>query len=44
MQFGRESGKVFKFRGVNGEMCTVAGVPTASTPSCSIRAGNPFAQ
>jgi hypothetical protein len=44
MQFGRESGKVFKFRGVNGEMCTVTGAPTTSTPSCSIRAGNPFAQ
>jgi hypothetical protein len=43
MQFGHESGKDFKFRGVGGEMCTVTGAPTASTPSCSIRAGNPFA-
>jgi hypothetical protein len=42
--FGRESGKAFKFKGLDGKNYTATGVPTASTPSCSIRDGNPFAQ
>jgi hypothetical protein len=42
--FGRESGKAFKFKGLDGKNYTATGVPTASAPSCSIRDGNPFAQ
>jgi hypothetical protein len=44
VQYGREVGKAFKFKGLNGETFTAKGVPTASTPTCSIRAGNAFAQ
>ena len=40
--FGRESGKPFKFKGLNGKIFTAVNTPTASTPSCSIREGNPF--
>ena len=39
---GRESGKAFKFKGLNGKTFTATGTPTVSTPSCSIREGNPF--
>jgi hypothetical protein len=42
--FGREGGKAFKFKGLDGKTYTTTGVPTATTPSCSIREGNPFAQ
>jgi hypothetical protein len=42
--FGRESGRPFKFKGLNGKTYTATGTPTASSPSCSIRDGNPFAQ
>ena len=41
---GRESGKAFKFKGLDGKTYTATGSPTASTPTCSIREGNPFAQ
>lgn len=44
VQYGRESGTAFKFRGLNGQIYTATGVPTASTPTCSIREGNAFAQ
>jgi hypothetical protein len=44
IQFGRESGTDFKFKGLNGEIYTATGVPTASTPTCSIREGNAFGQ
>ena len=40
--FGRENGKPFKFKGLNGMIFTATGVPSASSPSCSIRDGNPF--
>lgn len=40
--FGREAGKAFKFKGLDGKNYTTTGVPTATTPSCSIREGNPF--
>ena len=39
---GRESGKAFKFKGLNGKTFTSTGTPTVSTPTCSIREGNPF--
>ena len=39
---GRENGKAVKFKGLNGQIFTATGVPTVSTPSCSIREGNPF--
>lgn len=42
VSFGRESGREFKFKGLDGKTYTATGVPTATTPSCSIRAGNPF--
>lgn len=44
VHFGRESGKPFQYRGLRGELFTATGVPTASTPTCSIREGNAFAQ
>jgi len=44
VRFGRESGTAFKFRGLNGQIYTATGVPTASTPTCGIREGNAFAQ
>ena len=42
IMLGRESGKAFKFKGLNGKTFTATGTPTVSTPSCSIREGNPF--
>ncbi len=42
--FGREAGKSYKVKGLDGKIYTATGVPTASTPTCSIQAGNPFAQ
>jgi hypothetical protein len=42
INFGREGGRAFKFKGLNGKTYTATGSPTASTPSCSIGAGNPF--
>src|SRR6185437_16157951 len=44
VHFGRESGKPFQYRGLRGELFTATGVPTASTPTCSVREGNAFAQ
>ena len=42
IMLGRESGKAFKFKGLNGKTFTSTGTPTVSTPTCSIREGNPF--
>lgn len=42
--FGREGGKPYKVKGLDGKIYTATGVPTASAPTCSIQAGNPFAQ
>jgi hypothetical protein len=39
---GRDSGKAIRFKGLDGRMYTVAGKPTISSPSCSMRSGNPF--
>lgn len=44
VHFGHESGKPFQYRGLRGELFTATGVPTASTPTCSVREGNAFAQ
>jgi len=44
VHFGRKSGKPFQYRGLRGELFTATGVPTASTPTCSVREGNAFAQ
>jgi hypothetical protein len=41
---GHESGKPYQYRGLQGELFTATGVPTTSTPTCSIREGNAFAQ
>lgn len=40
--FGREGGKAYKVKGLDGKIYTATGVPTASGASCSISAGNPF--
>ena len=42
--FGREGGKPYKVKGLDGKIYTATGVPTASAATCSIRDGNPFAQ
>jgi hypothetical protein len=42
--FGREGGKPYKVKGLDGKMYTATGVPTASSATCSVQAGNPFAQ
>ncbi len=42
--FGREGGKPYKVKGLDGKMYTVTGLPTASGATCSISDGNPFAQ
>ena len=42
IMLGRESGKAFKFKGLNGKIFTATGTPTVSTPRWSIREGNPF--
>ena len=39
---GREGGKAFKFKGLNGKTFTSTGTPTVSGATCSIRDGNPF--
>lgn len=39
---GRESGKSFKFKGLNGKTFTATGTPQVSGTTCSIRDGNPF--
>ena len=44
VQHGRESGKPYQWRGLQGELFTAKELPTTSTPTCSIRAGNAFAQ
>jgi hypothetical protein len=41
---GRDSGKALKWRGVNGVTYEAAGQPSVSNVSCSIRAGNAFAE
>jgi K+-transporting ATPase c subunit len=43
LQIGRESGKLYKWKGVDGEIRTATGV-MASTPACSIREGNSLAE
>jgi hypothetical protein len=40
--FGRDGSKPFAFKGMNGKTYTSKSSPTASTPTCSIRDGNPF--
>lgn len=40
--FGREGGKAYKVKGLDGKMYTATGVPTASGATCSISDGNPF--
>jgi hypothetical protein len=42
--FGRESGKPFVFKGLNGKTFTAKGSPTAGATTCSVREGNPFGQ
>lgn len=44
VHFGRENGRPYQYRGLHGELFTATGVPTTSTPTCSIREGNAFAQ
>jgi hypothetical protein len=41
---GRDSGQALKWKGVNGVTYEAAGQPTVSNVSCSIRAGNAFAE
>jgi hypothetical protein len=41
--FGRESGQAIRFKGLNGKTYTQQGKFSVSGQSCSIRAGNPFA-
>ena len=43
MQFGHEPGKVYKWKSLDGRNIT-ASVMNVSTPTCSIREGNAFAQ
>lgn len=40
---GRESGRALTFRGVGGDVFTASAPASVSTPSCSIQAGNAFA-
>jgi hypothetical protein len=42
--FGREAGRAVKFRGLNGKMYTAEGPFAVSGQSCSVRAGNAFAE
>jgi len=42
LMMGREGGKAFKFKGLNGKTFTATGVPKVSGATCSIRDGNPF--
>jgi hypothetical protein len=44
VQVGREPGKASKWVGLNGETYSWTGSATVSTPTCSIREGNSFAQ
>jgi hypothetical protein len=44
VQYGRESGKPYQWRGLQGELFTAKELPTTSTPTCSVRTGNAFAQ
>ncbi len=39
---GREADKAYKFVGLNGKKYTAIGSPKISSPTCSIREGNPF--
>ena len=41
---GRDSGKALQWKGVNGATYEAAGQPSVSNVSCSIRAGNAFAE
>ena len=41
---GRDSGKTLKWKGVNGMTYEATGAPSVSNVSCSIRAGNAFAE
>lgn len=43
IQFGRSNGEEYKTKAPNGKIYTVQGAVTASTPTCSMRDGNPFA-
>jgi hypothetical protein len=44
VQYGHETGKTMKIKGLDGETYTITGAPSASGASCSIREGNAFAQ
>ena len=37
---GRESGKAFTWKGLNGQVYTATGPASVSTPSCSVQSGN----
>ena len=41
---GRDSGKALQWKGVNGATYVAVGQPSVSNVSCSIRAGNAFAE
>lgn len=43
MQFGRDNGRPFAWKGVNGHTYTATGPSVASNITCSITAGNAFA-
>jgi hypothetical protein len=40
---GREGGRTFIWKGLNGIMYTATGAASVSSPSCSIQSGNAFA-
>jgi hypothetical protein len=44
IQFGRSGGEDYKTIAPNGKTYTIHGAISASTPTCSMRDGNPFAE
>jgi hypothetical protein len=44
IQFGKSGGEDYKAKAPNGKIYTIHGAISASTPTCSMRDGNPFAE